>query len=609
MNIFNAIELFRKTAEQYSNYDFYYSTTDGFIKFPAGFVQHINSVPQSLPMREFDANGNELISTNFETMLQVTFSTKQGRTIKEKMENRNLAYKVIVELTSAWANEEFKSIWESLRVANYPDLKAGILRTGDIRDITDFDLSRGSGSYNTLQVDFYLSVIDTLKKTIPCFTEANKPEFVLNQIVIRNEQPQTGDNNEDDVGLSREEVLALIQSTVKSAALQSSQVSLIGPQGPQGPQGNPGTQGERGLRGLQGIQGIQGSQGVYRFTVYRFLNHGDSAPSTPTGGSVTGGVLTPPSNWSRTFPSTQAQAPATYDVYESFASYNPNGNSLGAWSVPFKIDIEAGPTGPPGPKGDKGDKGDPGNDGSNGATGPRGLQGIQGPKGDKGDKGDPGNDGNDGNDGATGPRGLQGLRGLQGPQGLQGPKGDPGSGSGTLTDHLFEANASLPATVIAVTTEQQLNIGAKAGVTETGITIANNELTFVRAGLYHVYGTFRINMRPGTLTPSQQNNVDGNINQNSRCILEGFAKHIRGQTTTIIAESRTSQYIRAAIGATTAGTLADWGQCDLHVSFAWRMNAGDKIQFFLKPLVKQVIGNTHEVISGSTIEATWSVLS
>ena len=290
-----------------------------------------------------------------------------------------------------------------------------------------------------------------------------------------------------------------------------------GPQGPQGPKGDTGEQGPQGdpggggsgtfrsltdtpasfagnqekilqvnsaqsaleytdkpADGAKGDKGDQGVQGVYRYTIYRAVNHGATVPTTPIGGSVSNGVLTSPTNWSETFPSAQVSAPATYDVYESFASYNPANGSLGTWAVPFKIDVEAGPTGPAGPKGDDGDtgpqgpkgdtgaKGDPGNDGTDGTDGaqapqgPKGDDGATGPQGPKGDdgaagpQGPPGEDGEDGMTGPAGPTGSQGppgndgAQGPTGPQGpkgdtgAQGPKGDPGGGgSGTfrsLTD-------------------------------------------------------------------------------------------------------------------------------------------------------------------------------
>ena len=251
-----------------------------------------------------------------------------------------------------------------------------------------------------------------------------------------------------------------------------------GPQGLQGAQGNPGAKGDkgdpgndgspgqRGERGLQGNpgspgatgpRGLQGFQGIYRFVIYRFVNHGATAPATPTGGSVSSGTLTTPSNWSETFPSTQVSAPATYDVYESFASYNPASSSLGAWSVPFKIDVEAGPPGPAGPKGDPGAPGSGGSD-----TGPQIVTKLEGLSGNArlnatairnlpagtftGLTDTPANftgqagkilEVNSGenslvyadkpSDGAQGERGPMGLRGLQGIQGIQGVKGDTGS--------------------------------------------------------------------------------------------------------------------------------------------------------------------------------------
>ena len=160
-----------------------------------------------------------------------------------------------------------------------------------------------------------------------------------------------------------------------------------GPQGPVGPQGSQGIQGVAGVAGAKGDKGDdgdQGPQGIYRFTIYRFVNHGQTAPTTPTGGSVANGVLTSPTSWSETFPSSQVADPATFDVYESFASYNPSSSSLGAWATPFKIDIEAGPTGPAGPKGDKGDTGETGSQGPQGTAGVQGPTGPQGPQGPAG---------------------------------------------------------------------------------------------------------------------------------------------------------------------------------------------------------------------------------
>ena len=158
-----------------------------------------------------------------------------------------------------------------------------------------------------------------------------------------------------------------------------------------------------GGMGPAGPQGEQGPQGVYRFTIYRSVAHGATRPTTPSGGSVSSGALTAPTNWSETFPSTQVRDAANFDVYESFALYNPASNSLGSWAVPFKIDVEAGPTGPSGPQGNPGAKGDKGDPGERGPQGNPGAAGARGEKGDKGDTGD------------------------QGPQGPQGPAGSGGS--------------------------------------------------------------------------------------------------------------------------------------------------------------------------------------
>ena len=131
---------------------------------------------------------------------------------------------------------------------------------------------------------------------------------------------------------------SLETSAQMEGGMTNGQPGQAGPAGPQGPQG------PRGPAGSDGARGEPGPQGIFRFTIYRFVNHGSSRPDTPTGGSISGGALTSaPTNWTVDFPSAQVQDPATYDVYESFALYNPANNSIGSWSTPFKIDVEAGP--------------------------------------------------------------------------------------------------------------------------------------------------------------------------------------------------------------------------------------------------------------------------
>ena len=166
-------------------------------------------------------------------------------------------------------------------------------------------------------------------------------------------------------------IRATTASYTGSETLHLWEVGPVGSQGPQGPQGIQGPRGQAGMDGHRGADGAQGYQGRYRFNIYRYVNADATAPTTPTGGSVSGGVLTAPNNWSKDFPSAQASDPAMYDVYQSFAIYDPAGDSgageLSSWSVPYTIGGEAGPQGPQGPKGDKGD------------AGPAGPQGPVGP--------------------------------------------------------------------------------------------------------------------------------------------------------------------------------------------------------------------------------------
>ena len=188
-----------------------------------------------------------------------------------------------------------------------------------------------------------------------------------------------------------------------------------GPQGPKGDKGDPGETGPQGPDGPQGVQGPtgpQGPQGLYRVFAWRAVTHGAAAPGTPTGGTISSA----PTGWSYTFPSAEANDPTNHDVYEAFASYNPSGASLGGWSAPFKIDVDA--TGPPGPPG------------AQGSPGPQGPQGVEGPAGAQGEQGE---------QGPAGPQGLQGPKGDTGDTGPKGDKGDPGEGGGGSSGQLVTA--------------------------------------------------------------------------------------------------------------------------------------------------------------------------
>ena len=289
-----------------------------------------------------------------------------------------------------------------------------------------------------------------------------------------------------------------------------------------------------------------------------------------------------------------------------------------------------GARGPQGPKGDRGEKGDPGDDGTDGADGQRGQKGDtgargpagpagadgndgqrgpvgpQGPQGNPGAAGRDGNDGRDGQDGAIGPAGPEGPQGPIGPRGPAGPQGEPGAdgdGSGTtqtLTGHLFEAELSLAATVIGEGNEQIISIGAKSGVTETGVTIANNQLTFVAAGLYNIHAD--IGLRQKNVTTTEQN---------ARAIIKALVKLIRGSASAVeIPESDVTTYIRSYDGASVAGTINDnWGYAIIHISFSYLFQANDKISLYLNPVVQQQPTYTLQIEANSLVEATWNSLS
>ena len=193
------------------------------------------------------------------------------------------------------------------------------------------------------------------------------------------------------------------------------------------------------------------------------------------------------------------------------------------------------------------------------------------------------------------------MFGEGGPAGAQGPQGLPGSGgSSTLNAHLFGAEMSLSATALAEDAEQIISLGARSGVTESGVTIASNQLTFVNAGLYQIHAALGIRQKNVTTTE-----------QNSRCILKGLAKLIRGSSSAVeIPESDVSTYIRSYDGATVAGTTSNnWGYAILHIDFSYNFQANDKISIYIKAIAKQQPTYTLESTSDSLIEATWNSLS
>ena len=97
-----------------------------------------------------------------------------------------------------------------------------------------------------------------------------------------------------------------------------------------------------GSEGPIGPRGLQGRQGRYRIWVYRAVAHEAERPPIPSDGSR----LVAPTDWSFDLPGTELQDPENYDVYESFAVFDPLDNSLTPWSIPIRLDTDIGPPGP-----------------------------------------------------------------------------------------------------------------------------------------------------------------------------------------------------------------------------------------------------------------------
>ena len=75
------------------------------------------------------------------------------------------------------------------------------------------------------------------------------------------------------------------------------------------------------------------------FRVYAYLKqtHGLSAPARPTGGSYDEAThtLTAPSGWDNSFPASFDED--TEDLWQVFAVYDPENDTLGAWTIPHKL--------------------------------------------------------------------------------------------------------------------------------------------------------------------------------------------------------------------------------------------------------------------------------
>ena len=390
---------------------------------------------------------------------------------------------------------------------------------------------------------------------------ANLPDIPASQVTVQSSGFTQNLSSDDDTAQK-------VAQKVDGLAVSGGAQGLPGIQGPQGEQGEQGEKGDRGETGSQGERGPQGEQG----------DPGPTGPEGPAG---------PKGDQGDTGPAGPAGSDGTDGAQ---GIQGPKGDTG-----------DTGPAGPAGPKGDKGDTGDAGTNGQDGARGPAGQDGTQGPQGLQGIQGEKGDKGDPGNDGAAGATGPQGPEGPAGPQGLQGPQGLPGSGgSSVLNAHLFEANMSLSATALAENTEQIITLGSRSGVTETGITIASNQLNFVNAGLYDIHAALEIRQKAVTTTE-----------QNSRCILKGLAKLIRGSSSAVqIPESCVTAYVRSYDGATVAGTSSpNWGYAILHIDFAYVFQANDKISIYINAVSKQQPTYTLETTGDSIIEATWNSLS
>ena len=115
-----------------------------------------------------------------------------------------------------------------------------------------------------------------------------------------------------------------------------------GVQGTKGDKGDPGQQGNPGGKGDKGDPGDAGTHGAGYVAAYKKRAATDSAPSAPTGGSVSGGVLTAPTNWSNVVPSYD---PLT-DVVD-ISTRAVSGNTLqGSWSTPRQFTGSRGAVGP-----------------------------------------------------------------------------------------------------------------------------------------------------------------------------------------------------------------------------------------------------------------------
>ena len=134
-------------------------------------------------------------------------------------------------------------------------------------------------------------------------------------------------------------------------------VSLVGPQG---------ATGNTGAAGSDGMDGVDG-----RYNLEIFIRSA-TAPTTPTGGTITNGLVeTAPTGWSTSIAGTTGSD----QLYISQFFYNPGSpDDTPTWSQPF----EAGAQGPTGPRGADGPAGADGNTVRNGTGAPADSLGNEG---------------------------------------------------------------------------------------------------------------------------------------------------------------------------------------------------------------------------------------
>lgn len=254
--------------------------------------------------------------------------------------------------------------------------------------------------------------------------------------------------------------------------------------------------------------------------------------------------------------------------------------------------------------------GEAGPQGERGPAGPQGPQGPTGPTGPRGNDGPRGADGNDGQRGPAGPAGAAGSTTFTGltdtPGSFTGQGGRhvavnaaanalefvaaPTGGGGSVTVNNYETTLtpSKASTTIASGTTVQVDLASLAGDhAAQGLTVASNEVTAARAGMYTIDASLDVQVN---VLDTDSNAVSANGTRN---YVDLLLRHTpSGGIAANVKSARVSCYLRGPGNATNANQLSPISM-NFALGSTLKLGAGDKLDL-------AVIGHLHQIPAGGS---------